>query len=99
MAEFPAHLFRIDGDPSAIRSSAGKWSVFAIAATSASDEITRMDTTQFVGPEGDLFRDGLHAEMPGHLKITGRAFGDVSTALSTFAGSLSSLQDQMRPLA
>lgn len=99
MAEFPAHLFRMEGDPSAIRSSATRWHDFGSAATEAAGQITGLDTGQFVGPEGDLFREGLNAQMPGHLRITGDAFGKVSTGLTTFADSLSSLQDRMRPLA
>ncbi|XTZ17757.1 DUF6531 domain-containing protein [Micromonospora echinospora] len=99
MAEFPAHLFRMEGDPSAIRSSAGKWHDFGTAATQAAGEITRLDTSQFVGPEGDQFRKGLNASMPGNLRITGDAFGRVSTSLRTFADTLSGLQDEMRPLA
>ncbi|MFG2050519.1 DUF6531 domain-containing protein [Micromonospora sp. NPDC048935] len=99
MAEFPAHVFRMDGDPSAIRSSASRWQGFGSAATQAAAQITGLDTSQFVGPEADLFREGLNAQMPGHLRVTGDAFGRVSTGLTTFAGSLSSLQDRMRPLA
>ncbi|MFG1839505.1 DUF6531 domain-containing protein [Micromonospora sp. NPDC049175] len=89
----------MDGDPSAIRSSASKWSGFGSAASQAAGQITGLDTSQFVGPEGDLFREGLNAQMPGHLRVTGDAFGRVSSGLVTFAGSLSSLQDRMRPLA
>ncbi|MEU7757151.1 DUF6531 domain-containing protein [Micromonospora sp. NPDC049171] len=99
MAEFPGHLFKMDGDPSAIRSSASRWQGFGSAATQAAAQITGLDTSQFVGPEGDLFREGLNAQMPGHLRVTGDAFGRVSSGLTTFAGSLSSLQDRMRPLA
>ncbi|MFI6231341.1 DUF6531 domain-containing protein [Micromonospora echinospora] len=99
MAEFPAHLFRMEGDPSAIRSSAGKWHGFGAAATQAASEITGLDTSQFVGPEGDQFRKGLNASMPGNLRVTGDAFGRVATSLRTFADALSGLQDEMRPLA
>ncbi|WP_433131723.1 DUF6531 domain-containing protein [Micromonospora sp. CA-240977] len=99
MAEFPAHLFRMDGDPSAIRSSAGRWEGFGSAASQAAAQISGLDTSQFVGPEADLFREGLNAQMPGHLRVTGDAFGRVSAGLVAFAGSLSSLQDRMRPVA
>ncbi|MEU8185376.1 hypothetical protein AB0B85_33585, partial [Micromonospora sp. NPDC049044] len=71
MAEFPAHLFRMDGDPSAVRSSAGRWQGFGAAASQAAAQITGLDTSQFVGPEADLFREGLNAQMPGHLRVTG----------------------------
>ncbi|WP_422773325.1 putative T7SS-secreted protein [Plantactinospora sp. WMMC1484] len=99
MAEFPAHLFRMDGDPAAIRASAGRWHQFAGAATGAAGQITGLDTSQFVGPEGDQFRDGLNADMPRHLRITGDAFDRVSTGLTTFADRLDTLQGQMRPVA
>ncbi|MGC5284976.1 DUF6531 domain-containing protein [Micromonospora sp. DT231] len=89
----------MDGDPSAVRSSASRWQGFGSAASQAAGQITGLDTSQFVGPEGDLFREGLNAQMPGHLRVTGDAFGRVSTGLTVFAGSLSSLQDRMRPLA
>ncbi|MGC5290456.1 DUF6531 domain-containing protein [Micromonospora sp. DT231] len=89
----------MDGDPSAVRSSASRWQGFGSAASQAAGQITGLDTSQFVGPEGDLFREGLNAQMPGHLRVTGDAFGRVSSGLSVFAGSLSSLQDRMRPLA
>ena len=99
MSEFPAHLFRMDGDPSLIRGSADRWMAFGEAATNAATQIRSLDTSQFVGPEGDLYREGLNAEMPEHLDITGEAFSMVAEALSTFAGTLDSLQQQMRPLA
>jgi len=98
VAEFPAHLFRMDGDPGAVRASAGKWSTFGAAATDASAQITGLDTAEFVGPEGDMFREGLNADMPRHLSITGDAFGRVARALTSFADALGSLQDRMRPL-
>jgi RHS repeat-associated protein len=99
MGDFPAHLFVMAGDPSAVRASAGKWSGFGTAASDAAGEIGRVDTFEFVGTEGDLFRDGLKGDLPAHLLTTGDAFGRVSSALRTFAGTLESLQDQMRPVS
>lgn len=99
MAEFPAHLFRVGGEPGAIRASAGKWSTFGTAATDASAQISGLDTSTFAGPEGDLFREGLNADMPRHLNITGDAFGRVSRALTAFADTLGGLQSRMAPLA
>ncbi|MGH3927457.1 MAG: putative T7SS-secreted protein, partial [Pseudonocardiaceae bacterium] len=99
MGEFPAYVFRLGGDPGAIRSSAGKWSEFGTAASEAAGQITALDTSEFVGPEGDLFREGLNESMPGHLRITGEAFGKVAGSLNGFAGSLSGLQARMGPLA
>ena len=99
MGEFPAGLFRMPGDPGSIRSSAGRWSAFGTAATQAGGQILALDTTTFIGPEGDQFRDGLTDEMPEQLRITGDAFGRVAGALNAFATTLAVLQDQMRPLA
>jgi RHS repeat-associated protein len=73
--------------------------MFGAAAAEAGAQITGLDTTEFVGPEGDLFREGLNANMPRHLSITGDAFGRVARALSTFADTLGSLQERMRPVA
>jgi RHS repeat-associated protein len=95
---FPAELFRMEGDPAAIRASAAAWSGFGGAATAASGRILGLDTSQFIGPEGDLFRSNLTTEPPPHLRLTGDAFGRSATALSTFAATLAGLQDQMRPL-
>jgi hypothetical protein len=99
MTDFPAHVFAMDGEPTALHSSASKWSSFATAASDAGGAITRLDTTEFVGPEGDLFRRDLSSHMPRHLQIAGEAFSKVSMALTGFASTLESLQDQMRPLA
>ncbi|MFD7653970.1 DUF6531 domain-containing protein [Actinosynnema sp. NPDC059797] len=99
MADFPAHLFRMEGDPSTIRSSAKAWSTFGDAATEAAGQITGLNTQEFVGPEGDQFREGLNDQMPPHLRTTGEAYRKVGTALDTFAGTLATLQDEMRPIA
>lgn len=99
MADFPAHLFRMEGDPSTIRSSAKAWSTFGDAATSAAGQITGLNTNEFIGPEGDQFREGLNDEMPPHLRTTGEAYRKVGAALNTFAGTLSTLQEEMRPVA
>jgi hypothetical protein len=99
MSEFPAQLFRLEGDPGSVRASASQWSAFGTAASEAAGQITALDTSRFVGPEGDLFRDGLTESMPEHLQITGEAFGLVASALHTFAGTLDGLQEQMAPLA
>lgn len=93
-AEFPTHLFRMEGDPGNVRSSAAKWSSFGSAASAASAQITSIDTGDFIGPEGDLFRHGLNADMPRHLQITGDAFTKVATALSMFASTLANSADE-----
>jgi RHS repeat-associated protein len=98
MAEFPAQLFRMEGDPAAVRGSATAWSGFGATAMSTGGRIGSLDTSQFVGTEGDQFRSIL-AAMPPPLGVTADAFGQVATALTTFAGTLAGLQDEMRQLA
>jgi hypothetical protein len=99
MASFPVEAFRIDGDPGAIRGSAAKWQEFATQSLEAAAQIRALDTSLFIGPEGDQYREGLSASLPPNLEITGTAHGDVSIALLNFASSLDRVQDEIHPLA
>jgi len=97
--DFPAEVFRLDGDPGAIRSSAAGYQQLGSEASDAAGQIRGLDTSLFVGPEGDQYRDGLKDSLPPHLDTTGQAYGKVAGALTTFADALSGMQDRMRPLA
>jgi Deoxyribonuclease NucA/NucB/Cricket paralysis virus, VP4 len=99
MTEFPAVVFRLDGEPGAIEASGRQWSLFGATATEAAGHIRSLDTSLFVGPEGETYREGLNAHLPPHLEVTGRAYGTVGSALGTFAGALSGLHERMQPLA
>jgi hypothetical protein len=99
MADFPAEEFRLDGDPAAIRSSASDWALFGAEASDAAGRIRSLDTTLFIGPEGDQYRAGLTQSLPPHLDTTGQAYSKVAGALTTFGDALSGLQDRMRPIA
>ncbi len=98
MADFPAQEFHLDGDPGAIRGSARQWNDFGTAATDAATQIRSLDSSLFIGPEGDQYRQGLDEKLPPHLDITGRAYTKVGGALMSFADALSGLQDRMAPL-
>ncbi|HEX5496232.1 MAG TPA: hypothetical protein VFX70_16830 [Mycobacteriales bacterium] len=89
----------MDGDPGGIRASAGQWSAFGREATDAAGHIRSLDTSLFIGPEGDQYRQGLKDSLPPHLDVTGQAYSKVASALDAFAGSLGGLQTRMRPLA
>jgi len=99
MAAFPAEEFRIDGDPGAIRSSAAAWNRFGTEASEAAAQIRSLDTSLFIGPEGDQYREGLNNKLPPHLDVAGDAYSKVGGALTSYTETLSSLQDRMRPLA
>lgn len=99
MAEFPVAVFRLDGEPAAIRASAVRWFAFGTQAVDAAAGIRSLDTSLFVGPEGDRYREGLSDHLPPHLDVTGQAHLKVASALSTYAGELESLQDRLAPLA
>ncbi len=99
MSGFPAHLFRMEGSPSEIEASAARYRRFGNAASNAADRITSMDTSQFQGPEGDLFREKVNSKLPPNLRITGEAYTKAGAALGGFSGELAGLQSQMRPLA
>lgn len=96
---FPAHLFRIGGSPEAIQAGSVRYQRFGEAASRAADRISGMETSQFIGPEGDQFRQKLNSDLPPHLHVTGQAFTQVAKALMDFASRLADLQAQMRPLA
>jgi hypothetical protein len=97
-AGFPSELFRLEGDPSAIRGSASEWTEFGAEASAASEQIRSLDTSLFIGPEGEQYREGLSQDLAPHLQRTGDAYNQVGRALCTFADGLSALQDEMRPL-
>jgi hypothetical protein len=99
VADFPADEFRLDGDPGGVRSSAAQWTTFGNEATAAASQIRSLDTSLFLGPEGDQYRQGLNDKLPPHLDVTGQAYSKVGTALNSYATALSGLQDRMRPLA
>jgi hypothetical protein len=97
-AGFPDTLFRVDGDPSAIRRSGLGWTSFGSEATESSARIRSLDTSLFIGPEGDQYRDGLSNDLAPHLERIGDAHSQVGRALGTFADGVTALQDEMRPL-
>lgn len=99
MSDFPAHLFALSGSPEAVSASAQKYWRFGQTASGAADRITGMDTSQFVGPEADQYREKLNSDLPPNLRVTGEAFTKVSGALSGFSSRLSELQSRMRPVA
>ena len=99
MADFPASSFQLDGDPGSIRTSASKYGSFGSDATGAAGQVRSLDSSLFIGPEGDQYRQGLNGDLPPHLETTGQAYTMVANALNTFATDLSGLQDRMRPLA
>jgi hypothetical protein len=98
VADFPASEFHLDGDPGAISASSRQWSQFGAAATDAAAEIRSLDSSLFIGPEGDMYRAGLDHDLPPHLDVTGRAYTKVGGALSAYSSALSRLQDRMTPL-
>jgi hypothetical protein len=63
----------MEGDPAAIRASAAAWSGFGTTAMAASGRILALETSEFIGPEGDQFRSNLTTEPPPHLRVTGDA--------------------------
>ncbi|HSY15737.1 MAG TPA: hypothetical protein VK816_07105 [Jatrophihabitantaceae bacterium] len=99
MADFPVGLFRVDGDPGVVRGSARGWLGFGAEASVAAGEIRGLDTSLFVGPEAERYRDGLTGLLPPHLEVAGRAYSLVGSALVAYADVLLGLQDRMRPLA
>lgn len=90
--------FTLGGDPAAIRSSAQHWTSFGSSATSASSELRALDSGEFVGDEGETFRNRINSDMQPHLDTTGSAWTSIAGALKKFAGELEDLQQRMNTL-
>jgi hypothetical protein len=71
---------------------------FGSQASEAADDIRWLDTSFFVGPEADVYREGLDADLVPHLQRTGEAYSRVGGALAQFAADLAEAQDVMAPL-
>src|SRR5262249_46567523 len=97
VSDFPAQEFQLDGSPGAIQASARQWLEFGLAATEAAADIRSLDSSLFIGPEGDQYREGLNSSLPPHLDVTGTAYTDVGNALTSSAGAGPGLQDRMPP--
>jgi hypothetical protein len=91
--DFPRDDFRIGGEPASIRHSAQGYLDFAGTARASAGSIRTLDTSLFIGPEGDLYREGLNASLSQDLDIAGDAFGQVGQALASLAQELARSQD------
>ena len=74
-AGFPAELFRVPGDPGAVRGSAQGYLEFGVQACEAADDISSLDTSLFIGPEatvGGFFAAG--ADRTARALLQGSGF-------------------------
>ena len=92
-------VFSLTGDPGSIRLSSQTWSQFSTATGTASDDIRRIDSGEFIGDEAETYRDKLNKDLPPHLDTTSQAWSKVSGALQTYAATLEALQQRMSTLS
>ncbi|MET3805724.1 hypothetical protein ABIB25_002728 [Nakamurella sp. UYEF19] len=92
-------MFSLTGDADSIRASAGTWSGFSTAASTAAGDIRHIDSGDFKGDEADTYRDKMNGDLPPHLDTTSEAWSKVATALTTYATTLQTLQTRMHTLA
>ena len=90
--------FRIGGNPAEVFEFARRWRVFAENALTTAASLRAMNDGEFLGDEGDRYRELIHGEFPNHLTITGEAHRGVSTAVTQYAEALTSAQTQMNAL-
>jgi hypothetical protein len=90
--------FTLGGDPASIRSSATVWGTFGTDASTASADVTSLDTSEFQGDEADTYRDKVNDDLPPRLNTTSQAWQVVSAALNAYAGTLEDLQSRMSTL-
>jgi len=94
-----ATVLSLSGDAGSIRSSAGLWSAFGAAASTAAGDIRRLDSGDFKGDEAETYRDRLNKDLPPHLDTTSEAWSVVASALTAYSQTLESLQSRMKVLA
>lgn len=92
-------MFSLTGDADSIRTSAGSWSAFSVAAATAAGDIRHIDSGDFQGDEADTYREKMNGDLPPHLDTTSDAWSKVATALTAYAGTLEHLQTRMHTLA
>lgn len=91
-------IFTLGGVPSSIRASATLWGNFGTDASTASTDITAIDSGDWIGDEGETYRGRIKSDLVPHLDKAAQAWGIVKTALHTYAGHLETLQSQMSAL-
>ncbi len=90
--------FTLGGDPGSIRASATVWDSFGTDASTASSDVTSLDTSEFQGDEADTYRAKVSDDLPPRLDTTSQAWQVVAAALKTYAGKLEDLQSRMATL-
>lgn len=91
---FPAETFVVPGDPEAIAESGRAYGRFSTTTAEAAGGLRGMDSSSWVGTEGDMFRDQV-GEIPPHLDTAHTAFSQASTAVGNFSEVLAAAQRQM----
>ncbi|MGI8417686.1 MAG: putative T7SS-secreted protein [Nakamurella sp.] len=91
--------FSLSGDPGAIRASASTWGEFGTTTQGAVTNIGSLQFGEFQGSEGDTFSHGVNDDLVPHLGTTSEAWTIVSSALTTYAGTLEHLQSRLSALA
>jgi uncharacterized protein YukE len=86
--------FAVEGDPEAVRETSRAYGRFATTAAEAATSLRGLDSSTWVGTEGDLFRAQV-AQIPPHLDTAHTAFAQVARALEMFAEELAVAQRQM----
>ncbi len=91
---FPVDTFSVEGDPETVRETSRAYGRFATTASKAATDLRGLDSSTWVGTEGDLFRTKA-AQIPPHLDTAHTAFAQVAGALGSFAQALADARRQM----
>ena len=85
---YKADEFHIGGDPDTVKNVAKQWFDFGKKCTVAGVEMYNLDTSSFIGSEGDQFSALLHDEVPLQVYSTGHAHHGVERAITSYHEAL-----------
>ena len=92
---FESNEFHVGGDPGAVKLVADEWKRFADRCTITGVEMRNLDTSLFVGSEGDRFSVLLHDEVPVQVHSMGHAHSGVERAVRSYGEALTTARDGM----
>ncbi|MGL4176789.1 MAG: alpha/beta hydrolase [Dermatophilaceae bacterium] len=94
---FPESEFVVVGSPVRLRESAGEYGRFASVMGQAGDVVVGVDSSSWVGTEGELFR-ARQAGLGPPMEVAQTSFGTVARVLGGFADEVESGQSRMGPV-
>ncbi|MDO4632069.1 MAG: DUF6531 domain-containing protein [Corynebacterium sp.] len=95
---YQAEEFRIGGNAAVVYECAGRWRAFGDNAVASAGTLRAVNNGEFLGSEGNQYKNLVNSEFPSHLTTTGQAHNGVSTAVTNYAEALTTATAHMDTL-